>query len=626
MGTVFNVNGTLNSNNATAIGSAATVNIGPSGNFNVGANQTISALYNSVFSLGTVTLGSGNTLAIGSSDNLSSSFSGSIGGNGAIIKAGSGSLTLSGTNTYANGTTIANGTLIAGTTASLGSNPVTLDGGTLRVVPSNGSLVINGFGGTSTSNAGAGTPWVVNGNNIGNAINSNVLSITTANGGEARSAFYNTPVLFSNGSTGFTASFTYQDVSKGGNDGATFVLQNDTRGTAAVGNGGSDLGYSNGGTSASPAITPSVAIGFDIDNDRTGFGTDGAVSNNGNTNVNTSTGSVNLNGGDPINVSITYNPNLANPANSTITETLTDATIPADTTTITYTSGDLTSILNGGVGSTTTALVGFTGGTGGGSALENISNFLYTITEPVASATYVNGVNLIGGDSGTIDVAATAAISTITMGDLTVGSGSGTTLNITATTAPMGQAYGLTLGAVTLNGSVTINVANNTVGGGNALGTLTLGALNDNLAPATSGGYTINSGWPRCRDAHFPGHQPCAWHGRQRQWRLAESQRRGRLGQHGHGRCRLLCKSGSRRRRQPNRCQRLERRRHRQPRRQHSDDRQHGQPLVELLRCDRRWRARRQPESEHHRRHRDPQRHQHLHRRHHGQCRQAVGQ
>ena len=63
------------------------------------------------------------------------------------------------------------------------------------------------------------------------------------------------------------------------------------------------------------------------------------------------------------------------------------------------------------------------------------------------------------------------------MGDLSVGSGSGTTLNVTATTAPMGQAYGLTLGTTTLAGDVTFNVANNTNGAGNALGTLTLGPV-----------------------------------------------------------------------------------------------------------------------------------------------------
>jgi hypothetical protein len=84
------------------------------------------------------------------------------------------------------------------------------------------------------------------------------------------------------------------------------------------------------------------------------------------------------------------------------------------------------------------------------------------------------------------------------MGNLTVNNnGAGTsTLNVTAVSALANQPYGLTLGNVSLNGNVTFNVANNTVGGGNAQGTLTLGAFNDNLAPATSGGYTITLGGP----------------------------------------------------------------------------------------------------------------------------------
>ena len=84
------------------------------------------------------------------------------------------------------------------------------------------------------------------------------------------------------------------------------------------------------------------------------------------------------------------------------------------------------------------------------------------------------------------------------MGTLTVGNGSNTTLNITASAAPATQPYGLTLGSVSLQGNVNINVANNTNGGGNALGTLTLGALNDNGSARTitlggAGAVTLNT-------------------------------------------------------------------------------------------------------------------------------------
>ena len=54
-------------------------------------------------------------------------------------------------------------------------------------------------------------------------------------------------------------------------------------------------------------------------------------------------------------------------------------------------------------------------------------------------------------------------------------SGAPSTLNVTASTAPTNQAYGLALGSVSLNGNLTLNVINN----GTGLGTLSLGPLND---------------------------------------------------------------------------------------------------------------------------------------------------
>ncbi len=119
--------------------------------------------------------------------------------------------------------------------------------------------------------------------------------------------------------------------------------------------------------------------------------------------------------------------------------------------------------------------IGFGGGTGSDVSTQTISNFSYTVTGPGMPAVYVNNVVLNGGTNSTIDVAAAATGPTVTMGTLSVGSGAGTTLNVTATTAPMDQAYGLTFGATTLAGNVTFNVANNGAG----TGTLTLGAISD---------------------------------------------------------------------------------------------------------------------------------------------------
>jgi uncharacterized repeat protein (TIGR03803 family)/autotransporter-associated beta strand protein len=125
-GDTVNVNGgTLNSNNAAALGTRTTVNVASGAVFALGAGQTLGALGDS----GTVVLNgasvqlNGNMLTVGSGNNLSSMFSGVIadglGGAGRLVKAGTGAFMLQGRNTYSGGTTISAGTLQAAGTASL---------------------------------------------------------------------------------------------------------------------------------------------------------------------------------------------------------------------------------------------------------------------------------------------------------------------------------------------------------------------------------------------------------------------------------------------------------------------------------------------------------------------------
>ncbi|WP_162559393.1 autotransporter domain-containing protein [Microvirga sp. 17 mud 1-3] len=87
----------------------------------------------SIEGAGEVRLGSKN-LTVGS-NNLSTTVSGLISGLGALTKVGTGTLTLTGVNSYAGGTTISQGTLEIQSAAALGSlgrSPVILNGGQLR--------------------------------------------------------------------------------------------------------------------------------------------------------------------------------------------------------------------------------------------------------------------------------------------------------------------------------------------------------------------------------------------------------------------------------------------------------------------------------------------------------------
>jgi autotransporter-associated beta strand protein len=385
---------------------------------------------------------------------------GPISGSAKIMKTGAGTLTLSGNNTFSGGTTISSGVLVSANAAALGTGIVVLNGGTLRAA----SLASpTGFGGTSTSVTGAGTGWTVNNTAItGNPINYNVLTLTDGALFEARAAYSNTLQPIALGANGFHASYTYTPSSPNlamAADGVVFVLQNDARGLNAIGGTGGGFAYTSedGGT----AVQPSVAIALNIYGGHV-IGTNLITNGNPNNDTYLPVTPVNLISGNPIDVALAYDP-----VAQTLTETLNEENTN-HTFTHMYSTGDLAAAIG-----SNNVYVGFGGGTGSLVSTQTISNFSYTVT---GSAVYANNVVLNGGTNSTIDVAATAANPpTVTMGTLSVGNGVGTTLNVTATTAPMDQAYGLTFGATMLAGNVTFNVANNGAG----TGTLTLGAVSD---------------------------------------------------------------------------------------------------------------------------------------------------
>ena len=232
--------------------------------------------------------------------------------------------------------------------------------------------------------------FIVSNNASGQAaISGGTLTITTTVNSQASSAFNNTPQNIGN----FTANFTYTDVSTGGADGFAFILQNDPRGLNALGDGGGSIGY--GG--ANP-IKPSAAVDFNIysgnGGSRMGFTDTGNVRYSF-----PNTGAVDITNGQPVNVTISYAPK----GNAGVLT----ATLQQGANTFTRSTAYNATALAGG----STALVGFSGGTGGLNANQTLSNFTFTsgtatvpagpynILQASDTVAFVNGAQFPAGSS-----------------------------------------------------------------------------------------------------------------------------------------------------------------------------------------------------------------------------------
>jgi hypothetical protein len=200
------------------------------------------------------------------------------------------------------------------------------------------------------------------------------LQITNGGQDEAGSVFFTTPVNISS----FTTNFTFQLTSAVA-DGITFTIQNSSAGATALSTFGGGLGYGPYTLTGTPGISNSVAVKFDLYNnngegtDSTGLYTDGASPTTPATDI-TSSGVV-LRSGDIMAVQITYN-------GTTLTMTITDSTVNKSFTT--SWPVNIPQTIGGNK-----AFVGFTGGTGGETATQDIKTWIFSSTS-TASAVRVH--------------------------------------------------------------------------------------------------------------------------------------------------------------------------------------------------------------------------------------------
>jgi hypothetical protein len=245
------------------------------------------------------------------------------------------------------------------------------DSGSYRVLVSNGTTTPSTVDVVTVTNglpSGFANPasWTLQGTPSAPTLAGNRLEISSGLGNTARSAFLTEKL----GIASFTMAFIYQTASgAGGADGATFCIQNDTRGAAAVGTGGGGLGYG--------AITPSVALGLNIYASNTRgirLLQNGTMPTAG-AGAYTAIDPVLLGGNtNPVQVNLTYSLGV-------LTASFKD-TVTSDTYTTNFTV-DIPGIVGG-----TTAFVGFTGADGGTVSTQVISNFttlLPAVSIPIKS-------------------------------------------------------------------------------------------------------------------------------------------------------------------------------------------------------------------------------------------------
>jgi hypothetical protein len=202
--------------------------------------------------------------------------------------------------------------------------------------------------------------------NNGTVVAGTRLRLTDGGGGEAQTAWTTSKV----GVASFSTSFIFQDQPVNGSaDGITFALQNNDPGQ--VGGAGGCLGYC--------GIGKSVAIMFDLYSNGTHNSTTNLLTNGNKTgSIDMGPSGIVLGSNHPLRVDLAYDiTQLA--FSETVTDTLTGAVF-----THIYTNINVPTIVQG-----QTAYVGFTGGTGGETAIQDIVSWSGRFLDPVQPVSHV---------------------------------------------------------------------------------------------------------------------------------------------------------------------------------------------------------------------------------------------
>jgi RHS repeat-associated protein len=220
-----------------------------------------------------------------------------------------------------------------------------------------------------------------------------LLQLTDGGGGEARSAWFTTEVPIQT----FITDFTFQQLNAGA-DGMTFTIQG--QGAVALGGSGGSLGYQ--------GILTSIAVKFDLYNnagegsDSTGLYTNGAAPTV--PAVDLSSTGINLHSGDVMDAHLVYD-------GANLTMTLTDTVTSASVTEVFPVN--IPSIVGGN-----TAYVGFTGGTGGLTATQNVLSWTYNSSLNGSPTVTSSGSSLLFTAPATISTQQTVTITATSLADM----------------------------------------------------------------------------------------------------------------------------------------------------------------------------------------------------------------